>query len=242
MYTELADWFHLITAPEEYLEEADFYFGAILEASPTPPRTLLELGSGGGNNAFHYKRRVQATLTDLSEDMLRLSQTLNPELEHIQGDMRSLRLDRQFDAVFTHDAVCYLTTLDDLRQAIQTALTHCRPGGVALFAPDHVRENFAEGTESGGNDGEGRAVRWLEWTFDPEPSDSTYVTEFAYILHRAGEPSQTIYDRHVCGLFGRADWLRLLSEVGFEHPRVKPFDHSELPPGTLEVFIATRPC
>jgi SAM-dependent methyltransferase len=108
MYTELAGGFHLITAPEEYAEEAEFYWQTLSEASATPPRTLLELGVGGGNNAFHYKRRVQATLTDLSGDMLRLSEQINPELEHIQGDMRGLRLGRQFDAVFVHDAVSYL--------------------------------------------------------------------------------------------------------------------------------------
>src|SRR5438132_7733494 len=196
MYTELASWFHLITAPEEYVEEADFYFQTILEASAAAPETVLELGSGGGNNAFHYKRYVTPVLTDLSAEMLRLSQKINPEIEHIHGDMRSLRLGRQFDAVFAHDAVCYLTTLDDLRDAMVTSFVHCRPGGVVLFAPDHVRETFAEGADHGGNDGPGRGVRWLEWTFDPDPSDSTYVTEYAYLLHQQGEPSRTVYDRH----------------------------------------------
>ena len=47
------------------------------------------------------------------------------------------------------------------------------------------------------------------------------------------------HDRHVEGLFSRAVWLRLLSEVGFE-PRVVPFDHSELEPGSYEVFVATK--
>jgi SAM-dependent methyltransferase len=242
MYTELADWFHLITAPEQYAEEAEFYFQTILQASSTPPRTLLELGSGGGNNAFHYKQNVLATLTDLSAEMLRLSQNLNPELEHIQGDMRSLRLDRQFDTVFAHDAVSYLTTLDDLRKAMQTAFVHCRASGVVLFAPDHLRETFSEGADHGGGDGDGRAVRWVEWTFDPDPSDTSYVAEFAYILHKDGEPSRTVYDRHVCGLFNRADWLGLFGDVGFVDVTSKPFNHSELPPGSLEVFVARKPC
>jgi hypothetical protein len=58
LYTELADWFHLLTAPDEYAEEADFYWRTIRAASSTPPTTLLELGSGGGNNAWHYKQHV----------------------------------------------------------------------------------------------------------------------------------------------------------------------------------------
>ena len=42
------------------------------------------------------------------------------------------------------------------------------------------------------------------------------------------------------GLFSRADWLRLLAEAGF-HARVVPFEHSELEPGSHEVFVAKRP-
>lgn len=34
--------------------------------------------------------------------------------------------------------------------------------------------------------------------------------------------------------------LRLLSEAGFQ-PSVVPFDHSELEPGSYEVFVARKP-
>jgi hypothetical protein len=48
------------------------------------------------------------------------------------------------------------------------------------------------------------------------------------------------HDRHVEGLFARTDWLKWLSEAGFE-PRVVPVDHSELEPGQYEIFVAARP-
>jgi hypothetical protein len=41
-------------------------------------------------------------------------------------------------------------------------------------------------------------------------------------------------------LFGRDEWLELLEEVGFR-AKVLPFEHSEVPAGTLEVFVAVRP-
>jgi hypothetical protein len=72
----------------------------------------------------------------------------------------------QFDAVFVHDAVCYMTTHSDLRKAMETAFVHCRPGGVALFAPDHLRENFRADTDHGGSDDGRRGLRYLEWTWD----------------------------------------------------------------------------
>ena len=47
------------------------------------------------------KRDFEMTLSDLSAEMLEVSRGINPELRHIQGDMRSLRLDGpKFDAVF----------------------------------------------------------------------------------------------------------------------------------------------
>ena len=173
---------------------------------------MLELGSGGGNNASHMKAHFpQMTLTDLSEGMLELSRTINPELEHVQGDMRTLRLGREFDAVFVHDAVVYMTTEADLRAAIETAAVHCRAGGVALFAPDHLRENFAPSTDHGGHDGEdGRGLRYLEWTWDPDPSDDTYTVDFAYLLREPDGTARVEQDRHLEGLFSRETWLRLL--------------------------------
>src|SRR5512142_3025896 len=130
LYRELAGWFHLLTAPEDYTEESALYTKTIVGACATPPRTLLELGSGGGNNASHMKAHFQMTLTDLSAEMLDVSRRLNPECEHIQGDMRSVRLGRLFDAVFIHDAISYMLTEADLARAIETAYIHCRPGGL----------------------------------------------------------------------------------------------------------------
>src|SRR5919201_4494897 len=217
LYTELADWFSLLTALADYAEEAAFFLRLFAEVLGAPPRTLLELGAGGGNMASHYARDVpHVTLADLSPRMLAVSARLNPDCEHVQGDMRSLRLGRVFDAVLVHDAVCYLTTEGDLRQAMETAFVHCRPGGAAIFAPDHVRELFAEGVEMDGHDAAGRALRYLMWTWDPDPGDETYVVDFAYLLREEGQPMRSVYDRHVCGLFGRATWLRLLKEVGFQ--------------------------
>lgn len=241
MYGDLAAWFHLITAPADYAEEAAFYRKTLIDACDRPPETLLELGSGGGNNASHLKAHFTMTLVDLSPGMLDVSRTINPELEHIQGDMRSARLDREFDAVFVHDAVEYMTTEDDLRAALETAFVHCRPGGAALFAPDHVRERFQPRTDHGGHDGhDGRALRYLEWTWDPDSADTTYLTNYAYLLRETDGTVRVELDQHVLGIFPRKTWLLLLKRVGFQ-PRSLPFDHSELEPGATEVFVAKKP-
>ena len=153
--------------------------------------------------------------------------------------MRSVRLDRQFDCVFIHDAICYLTTEADLQSAFETAFIHCRPGGAALFAPDFVRETFRTGTDHGGEDGPTQALRYLEWCWDPDPADSTYLVDYAYALRLRDGSVYVEHDRHVEGLFARADWLRLIAEAGFI-PMMVPFQHSEVE-GLSDVFVATRP-
>ena len=184
------------------------------------------------------------TLTDLSPEMLELSRSLNPECEHIQGDMTTLRLDRTFDGVFVHDAVSYLTTEEQLRAAIETAFVHTRPGGAAIFCPDHVRERFREWTDHGGHDGKDgdpRSLRYLEWTWDPDPDDTWFVDDFAYLLREGpGEP-RVVHDRHVLGLFPRATWLSLFTHVGFT-PQIRTStwieDGDE---AGAEIFLASRP-
>lgn len=240
LYTELASWWPLLSSPADYAEEAKFYRRTLIEACGRPPRTLLELGSGGGNNASHLKTWFQMTLVDRSPEMLAVSRALNPECEHIVGDMRTVRLGRYFNAVFIHDAVMYMTTEDELRQAMETAFVHCAPGGAALLAPDCVRETFRPATHGGGHDGEGRALRYLEWRWDPDPSDNTYIVDFAYLLRDENGTVRVKQDRHIVGLFARADWLRLLTEAGFQ-PRMLRFDHSELEPDTWELFLGIRP-
>jgi SAM-dependent methyltransferase len=240
MYEELASWWPLLSSPADYVEEAAFYERTLAAACQRPLRTVLELGSGGGNNASHLKARFQMVLVEPSAGMLEVSRALNPQCEHIHGDMRTVRLGRQFDSVFVHDAVGYMTTQSDLRMAIDTAFLHCLPGGAALFAPDFVRETFRPSTDHGGYDGETRGLRYLEWTWDPDPADSTYVVDYAYLLRMPGGTMRVEHDRHIEGLFTRADWLGLLSEAGFQ-PRAVPLEHSELEPGSHEVFVAKKP-
>jgi SAM-dependent methyltransferase len=240
LYDELASWWPLMSAPADYEEEAAFFAATLADACERAPRTVLELGSGGGNNASHLKARFELVLVEPSAGMLTVSRALNRECEHVQGDMRTLRLGRQFDAVFVHDAVSYMTTESDLRLAIETAFVHCRSGGAAIFAPDAIQENFRPSTDHGGHDNRTHGLRYLSWTWDPDPADTTYVTDYAYLLRTPDGAVRAEHDRHVEGLFPRAVWLRLLSEAGFG-PRAVSFDHSELEPGSHEIFVARRP-
>jgi hypothetical protein len=141
--------------------------------------------------------------------------------------LRTLRLGRRFDAVFVHDAVDYMTTEADLRRAVSTAYEHCREGGLAVFVPDDIAENFEPGTEHGGHDApDGRGVRYLEWwSSDPDPGDTRTRSEFAFLLREADGSVQVAHDTHEFGLFPRALWLKVLTEVWIPGPLCRRHDN-----------------
>lgn len=237
LYSDLTPWYRLVDPLADHSDEAASYRAGFERILGSRPATLLELGAGAGHNAFFLKRRFQCTLSDPSPQMQALSRDLNPDCEHVTGDMRSLRLGRTFDAVFVHDAVMYLTTEEELSAAIHTAFGHTAPGGAAIFAPDFVREAFREMTELiEGTEGD-RAMRCLAWTWDPDPSDTTYVVDYAYLL-REGRTVRAVHDPHVEGLFARATWMRLLSQSGYDVETItRPFDDDV----TDEIFLCRRP-
>ncbi len=233
LYAELADWWPLMSPPSDYDAEAADLLARIGHVPTTPLPTLLELGSGGGSFAFHLKRHFRPTLTDRAPAMLAVSQRLNPDCEHVAGDMRSLRLDREFDVVLIHDAIMYATEPADVQAALRTAAIHCRAGGKVAVLPDCVRETFAPGTDHGGNDAvDGRGLRYLEWTWDPSPTDDTYIVDYAFVLREDDGTVTTVHDRHVEGVFARARWLTWFAEAGLSA-------HSDLDPWGRDVFIAT---
>ncbi len=239
LYRDLADWYPLLTPVGDYAEETTFYRRLFEEHCRRPPRTLLDLGSGGGHNAAHLKAAFACTLVDLAPAMLELSRRLNPECEHVQGDMRTVRLGRVFDCVLVHDAVSYMVSRSDLSSAIVTAFEHTAPGGVAMFQPDFVAETFEPGTDTGGSDAGSRGLRYLEWRWVPKSSHETYVTNMAYLLRNESGSVEVVHDHHVMGLFPRAAWLELIAAAGFE-PLAIPFEHSSFSNTGHEVFIGLR--
>jgi SAM-dependent methyltransferase len=237
MYRELAVWWPLLSPLEGYEPEAGFVADLLRARSP---RGVLELGSGGGHMAYYLKAVAPMTLVDLSDGMLAMSREINPECEHIVGDMRTVRLGRTFDIVFVHDAVMYMTTESDLAAALATAFAHCRPGGSVIIEPDCTLENFEPYTDHGGSDGaDGRAMRYLEWEWDPDPNDNEVLTEYVFTL-RDPDGSVTVeHETHRFGVFPRATWLRLLADAGFDASSV--FEETDEDREMREVFIGRRP-
>ena len=234
LYDDLAAWWPLLSPPEDYAEETEDVLARLSRRGVGDGATLLELGSGGGSFASHLKHRFRLTLTDISPAMLAVNRAVNPECEHLVGDMRTLRLGRRFDLVLIHDAIVYATTPEAVRETLRTAAVHCHAGGLVAVLPDHVRETFEPGVDHGGHDAaDGRGLRYLEWTWDPDSTDDTYVTDYAFLLRLRDGTVSVEHDRHLEGLFSRAQWLEWMDEAGVPA-------HAETDPWRRDVFIGVR--
>lgn len=233
LYDDLAYLWPIISPPEEYLVEAQEWLDVIrsrLDIGAGGGRdlpTLLELGCGGGHLLSHLTERFVTEAVDISPRMLEISRELNPQTLHHVGDMRSVRLGRTFDVVVIHDAVNYMTTAGDLRAAMVTAAEHLRPGGVALFAPDCIRETF-EGPRvvEWTRDAEDRSVTFIEYMGKPRPGmsgaeGSIVESVFIFIIDGGDGAAQVETDRHVGGLFPMTTWLSLLGKAGLEGEYVR---------------------
>jgi SAM-dependent methyltransferase len=245
IYTDLAEWWPMISPPREYTEEAAT-LATIIDRAVAPiigsagrRAEVLDLGSGGGHVAVHLKHRFSLTLVDISEPMLAVSAQLNPECAHARADMRTVRLGRTFDAVLVHDAIDYIIGTADLRRVVETAAAHCRPGGVALFVPDYVKDTFSEltGAGGGGVDAAGRTASFSERTWDPDPADDWVQADYEFVLRTADGDEKVVVESHRLSAFSRSTWRSLLAEAGF-HP-----DPAHIMPGRQppNLFVARKP-
>ena len=78
-----------------------------------------------------------------------------------------------------------------------------------------------------------RGVRYLEWDRRLEPDGHTVVTDYIIATRDADGTTAVAHDEHRLGIFDRATWLRLLTEVGFAAERLQGS-------AGFDLFIARR--
>jgi SAM-dependent methyltransferase len=99
---------------------------------------IIDLGCGTGNHAVPLARRgYDVTGIDGSEHMLaKARQKIQSGDKAVfeQGDLRAVRLERQFDSALMMFAVLgYQTRNEDVISALNTARAHVQPGGLLIF-------------------------------------------------------------------------------------------------------------
>lgn len=140
-YNELAWTEDLLADTADDESEVAGYVDLIKRNSSHAPSTVLHLGCGAGGHDAIFKQHFDVTGVDISRGMLDKARLRHPNAECIGGDMRTVRLGREFDAVVIPDSIDYMGSLPELRMAIETAVGHLKPGGILLVV-GKTREIF----------------------------------------------------------------------------------------------------
>ncbi len=221
LYTDLA-WLWPLwgDATDEYARYCRHVTALIERHARHGTKTLLDIGCGGGKNVLNLKGRFDVTGVDLSPAMLAQASDLNPESTFVQGDMRTFRLGRTFDAVLMDDAISYMTCLSDFVAAFSTASSHLSTGGVLVATPDMTTETFEQNrtvatTATRTPTTPAMDVVFVENAYDPDPADEQYQATIIYLIRDHGR-LRIETDHWSMGLFSLDVWRRVLREVGLE--------------------------
>jgi hypothetical protein len=201
---------------------------------------LLHLGCGGGSVDCQLKQWYHITGVDRSDSMLANARATNPDVEYLRGDIRDVRLDRTFDAVLVHDAISYMTSIDELEAVYRTAAAHLAVGGVMIALPEELRGRVAADRVEvdTSTDGE-RVVTVIETNYDADPTDHTFETTFVFLIRERGEMKVEV-DRHVVGIFELDEFLGAMRAAGFA-PRAEVWELSDWEPGEeMPLITAVR--
>jgi SAM-dependent methyltransferase len=142
IFAAYAAYYDLLYRDKNYDGEAE-YVATILRETADNVHFILDLGCGTGAHATALARAgYEVHGVDLSSHMLAAAEERKRReptgvaraLSFSDGDVRTVRLDRKFDAVISlFHVFSYQTSNDDLRAVFETALAHLRPGGILLF-------------------------------------------------------------------------------------------------------------
>lgn len=240
LYGDLAWTWPIISPPEDYVSESEYLAGVIRDHANIGTGSLLHLGCGGGHNDYTLKLHFDVTGVDISPQMLGLARRLNPDVMYHEGDMRSIRLERSFDAVAILDSVNYMLTENDLRAAFETARVHLRPGGVLMTYVEQTRQSFRQNRVTSYTRSKGDVeITFIENYYDPDPTDTTYQSTFVYLIRERGD-LRIETDRHLAGIFTLNLWYAHLRMAGFEVSQLS-FEEPEDSGGSIPLFVCIKP-
>ncbi len=215
LYSDLAWLWPIVSPPQEYQDEAEAFRRSLTEFAERPIRNVLHLGCGGGHGDYWLKRHFSVVGVDLSSAMISLAGKLNPEVEYLLGDMRTVRLGRKFDAVIFSDAIMYMLSPTDLLSAFTTARAHLETGGLLSTYIELEKTRFQQNAiVTTVKDFDGGSVVMIENYFDPDRSDTTFELTFVYLIRRSGKLAIET-DRHLCGVLEIRCWREQLNRAGF---------------------------
>jgi SAM-dependent methyltransferase len=142
VFDHYARYYDLLYRDKDYAAEAQ-YVHMLLQKHASGSKKLLEFGSGTGRHATFLAQtgysiygieRSHKMIAHANSHLLQMPLNIKENLRFCQGDIRTIRIPEQFDAVIAlFHVMSYQLTNEDLHNVFACAKAHLKSGGVFLF-------------------------------------------------------------------------------------------------------------
>jgi SAM-dependent methyltransferase len=142
IFGSYSKYYNLLYNEKNYRTEAEFV-DTIISKYANAAKTLLDLGCGTGRHDINLVSKYTITGVDRSPEMLTYAKELaekktnrkeSSKLVFLQGDIRKICLDQQFDCIISlFHVMSYLNSNNDIKDVLKTVKFHLNPKGVFVF-------------------------------------------------------------------------------------------------------------
>ena len=221
-----AHYYDLLYKDKDYASESE-YIKLILKRLKPDIKNLLELGCGSGKHALNFvKSNYEICGIDKSDKMLaysekvlsKLPKKIRNNINLIQGDIRSIRLNKKFDAVVSlFHVLSYQISNDDLLSTFFTAKEHLKPNGIFIFdcwyGPGVLTELPSSRVKIFENE-EVKIVRMAEPDLFPN-KNKVDVNYYITVLNKINMTYEELSETHSMRYFFYPEIEFMLSQAGF---------------------------
>ena len=214
-FHELAKYYDALNDWKDYREETR-RLEAIARRFGRPGKTTwLDVACGTGRHLEFLRHRHRTTGVDGSREMLRIARRRLPGVPLVLGDMRTVRLGREFDVVSClFGAIGHLPTARDVERTFANLARHLTPGGVAIVEPWIDRSTFRPGSLH------------LRTHVDPDLTIARLAyssrrgrqsrIHYHFLVGRPGDDVRYVQETDDGVLLTREELLRLMRKVGLD--------------------------
>lgn len=241
LYRKFASYYDLIYQWMDYHGEVEFIEKMVELHQHSGGNDLLDVACGTGNHAQYLIDSFQVVGLDLNLEMMEIASAKVPEMELIQGDMKELNLDEDFDVVIClFSSINYHTNLKELESTLQRFYEHLKQGGILIFDLGFCTENWEEGRMlvDAVVEGDLQMARISQSRL----YNGVFNANFVFLIKENGIMDFEI-DQHLIGVFSTNDVENILEKTGFETIIYSNYNDLPWDPDSDErpVFVCKKP-
>lgn len=241
LYRAFARFYDLIYQWMDYRGEVEFIEKMVNLYLDSGGNDLLDVACGTGNHAQYLKNSFRVVGLDLNQEMMKIAREKVPEMELIQGNMKEMNLEKDFDVIIClFSSINYHTNLSELESTILKFHNHLKKGGILIFDLGFCTENWEEGRMlvDAAVEGDLQLARISQSRLQ----DGVFNANFVFLIKEDGIMDFEV-DQHQIGVFSTADTESILEKAGFE---IRIYnDYKDLPwdpeEGERPVFVCKKP-